>query len=315
MKIPFGLLPTGELVDVSEVERGLACGCQCPGCRSLLVARKGDRNIHHFAHHATSACKEALAKAITLAVWQILTQSKAILLPPLVFRGKMVKPAKRLLFDEAIHQAQLLEGNLPCIAIKLDDKKLGILLGLGKQDTDQFETLVRAKQPAIQIDLSVMVRRYKKQESELTLAMLQAAILDQHVNKRWIFHSKLPDLLEQEQRAAEARYQEQIEAEKRQREEIARRDRENAMRPRRQPSPSQRWPPLHDNFIQISIQQMGGLSLSFPASMLPSMLIRAFGPDVQNPPRPEAWLLPFRDNDRAQIRALLVKLGIIRPLH
>lgn len=39
MLIPFGL-KDGKYYDVSEVERGRACGCICPSCKQVLVAKK-----------------------------------------------------------------------------------------------------------------------------------------------------------------------------------------------------------------------------------------------------------------------------------
>ncbi len=54
--IPFALhTATGELVDVSSVQNGEACGCTCPGCGSTLVARQGPVNNWHFGHkHSAS---------------------------------------------------------------------------------------------------------------------------------------------------------------------------------------------------------------------------------------------------------------------
>ncbi|HCE4574146.1 hypothetical protein P3719_23445 [Vibrio parahaemolyticus] len=51
MLLPFGL-KDGKYYDVSEVERGRACGCICPSCKQVLVAKKGDplKMAHHFAH-------------------------------------------------------------------------------------------------------------------------------------------------------------------------------------------------------------------------------------------------------------------------
>ena len=50
LKIPYADL-NGELVHVSQVERGLACGCVCVECGGTLIARKGEKTRHHFAHH------------------------------------------------------------------------------------------------------------------------------------------------------------------------------------------------------------------------------------------------------------------------
>ena len=65
MKLPFGL-KNGQIVEINEVEKGLACNCICPSCGSPLIARKGQKKIHHFAHYKAD-CKAALETAIHLA--------------------------------------------------------------------------------------------------------------------------------------------------------------------------------------------------------------------------------------------------------
>ncbi len=64
MLIPFGL-KYDKYHDISEVERGRACGCVCPSCKQNLVAKKGpnpEKMIHHFAHDKKS--KEEQGSAI-----------------------------------------------------------------------------------------------------------------------------------------------------------------------------------------------------------------------------------------------------------
>lgn len=46
----------GRLIHISEVQRGLACGCACPQCGEPLVARQGDVLVHHFAHATDTTC-------------------------------------------------------------------------------------------------------------------------------------------------------------------------------------------------------------------------------------------------------------------
>ena len=50
LKIPYADLD-GELVHISQVKRGLACRCVCVECGARLVAKKGEKTRHHFAHH------------------------------------------------------------------------------------------------------------------------------------------------------------------------------------------------------------------------------------------------------------------------
>jgi len=55
IKIPYAE-KDGFLRHVSQVEKGLACGCVCPVCRTPVVARKGPRMRHHFAHYPGAEC-------------------------------------------------------------------------------------------------------------------------------------------------------------------------------------------------------------------------------------------------------------------
>ena len=43
-------LRNGKTIDVSDVESGLACNCICSACGHPLQAKKGKKNVHHFAH-------------------------------------------------------------------------------------------------------------------------------------------------------------------------------------------------------------------------------------------------------------------------
>ena len=55
LKIPFGLRDSA-LVHISEVESGSEHGAVCPDCQRPLIARKGSKTRHHFAHHADVQC-------------------------------------------------------------------------------------------------------------------------------------------------------------------------------------------------------------------------------------------------------------------
>jgi len=55
LKIPYGERE-GKLLHVTTVERGLKCSCACPVCKRRLVARKGTKTAHHFAHCVGATC-------------------------------------------------------------------------------------------------------------------------------------------------------------------------------------------------------------------------------------------------------------------
>lgn len=56
-KIPYGERD-GELLHISAVERGRKCECRCAVCHAPLVARKGKKLRHHFAHDPGANCSE-----------------------------------------------------------------------------------------------------------------------------------------------------------------------------------------------------------------------------------------------------------------
>ena len=59
--VPFGYLNSQKkLVDVHQVPSGKLCGCLCPSCHAPLIARKGNKNVWHFAHDSKSELFTAL---------------------------------------------------------------------------------------------------------------------------------------------------------------------------------------------------------------------------------------------------------------
>ena len=52
----------GKLLFISDVPRGLACGCVCARCHQPLVAKKGPIRRHHFSHLKDTNCHGALRK-------------------------------------------------------------------------------------------------------------------------------------------------------------------------------------------------------------------------------------------------------------
>lgn len=75
-------LRNGELLHISKVENGAACGCVCPSCHQLLIARNGGTvREHHFAHTGNLLCHGAYETALHLLAEQVFLKAKAIYLP------------------------------------------------------------------------------------------------------------------------------------------------------------------------------------------------------------------------------------------
>ena len=71
----------GALVYIDEVEKGLSCQHICPHCQGLLVAKKGEVNSHHFAHHGIDNCGQGTETALHLLGKEIIKQQSSVTLP------------------------------------------------------------------------------------------------------------------------------------------------------------------------------------------------------------------------------------------
>jgi len=80
MKLNFGI-KNGDIIEISKVESGLKCGCICPSCGSQLIARKGNKKEHHFAHYKTKECDGYLETTLHLISKEIFKKNSVIKLP------------------------------------------------------------------------------------------------------------------------------------------------------------------------------------------------------------------------------------------
>src|SRR5262249_21999106 len=72
----------GLIVDATVVENGKACGCVCPLCRMLLVAKNNGTIVRpHFAHESESDCKGGYETALHRLAKEVLSQHPKLFLP------------------------------------------------------------------------------------------------------------------------------------------------------------------------------------------------------------------------------------------
>lgn len=64
--LQYGVNPNGTLIEISQVGRGKT-ELRCPYCGGLLLARKGERIVHHFAH-ISDTCNSASRDMAAIAL-------------------------------------------------------------------------------------------------------------------------------------------------------------------------------------------------------------------------------------------------------
>lgn len=86
-QLPFGVRSDGRLVGPTEVPRGAACGCTCPGCGQPLIARHGSKRRPHFSHASgNEPCSSGGETGLHRVAKQILMETRTLGLPELVVR-------------------------------------------------------------------------------------------------------------------------------------------------------------------------------------------------------------------------------------
>lgn len=80
--LTYALDSNNQLVHVDSVEKGSACQCYCPHCKSPLDAKNGGEiREHHFAHAHGHYCEGAYESALHLLAKQIIQEEGGIMLP------------------------------------------------------------------------------------------------------------------------------------------------------------------------------------------------------------------------------------------
>jgi len=194
--IPFGL-KEGRLVDVSEVNKGLACDCFCPCCGANLQARKGEINQHHFAHVSSDdmkECRGALETAIHLMAKQIIEEEKAFSVPEYAVT-ETAKDLNGVTHRETgiIEEQMLKQFDTVTSESRIADIRPDII---GEFNGEKL---------IIEIAVTSMVQQSKQKKiSKLGLAALEITIKDRFLSKdglrqllikstadkKWLFHPK-----------------------------------------------------------------------------------------------------------------------------
>jgi len=92
-------LKDGAIVNIAEVDSGLKCNCICPACGERLIAKKGSKKVHHFAHHSGTNCEYGYETSLHLAAKSILMNAKKMTLPAVYVHFKNTGRSKALVSE------------------------------------------------------------------------------------------------------------------------------------------------------------------------------------------------------------------------
>lgn len=189
IKLPFGL-KNGEIIDISKVESGLKCECVCPHCKSQLIARKGYKTVHHFAHYKSHECELAYETAIHMMSKKIFEKHKRIKVPRVEFIIGKNYFKKFTLYKaayvnfESVTSEKKLNNIVPDIILEVNGKKLLVEIAVTHFiDESKNNKLNSYKMSTIEIDLS-------KENRDINEDYLTELLIDKLENKKWIYNAK-----------------------------------------------------------------------------------------------------------------------------
>lgn len=82
----------GRIVHIGEVQSGLGCNCRCLNCSASLVARKGRKRAHHFAHRAGYDCHGLAEGALHRLAKEILCAGSDVWIPAYLWSRSATLP-------------------------------------------------------------------------------------------------------------------------------------------------------------------------------------------------------------------------------
>lgn len=190
--IPYARTENKKMVNICEVSPGLACNCFCPACGSRLIARKGSRNAHHFAHYRKPECTYALESSLHAMAKSILEKAGKIVLPPIYvhYQDKPLAFARLFQFsDVRIEQHQ--NGIVPDILLESAGGKVLVEIKVEHASTkNKIWKLQQARLPAIEIDVKAIHFELAGKGKGTDLTVVSESIIADIRHKKWLFNPK-----------------------------------------------------------------------------------------------------------------------------
>lgn len=177
-ELVYGRTGDGVLVHISEVASGLVCACACPACERRLVARKGARTAHHFAHYgAGEGCGRAVETNAHIWAKQVLERTKKILLPAIeaeeAGRRIVTRPAGMFQFED-VRLEKRFGDIVPDVIVRAGSRELLVEVFVTHRSDDTKIKKIRASAvSAMEVDLSAL--RTSQDRNEVAAALLRAA--------------------------------------------------------------------------------------------------------------------------------------------
>ena len=189
-RLPFGLR-AGRLFAAGEVRSGLACGCVCPACGSPLVAKKGSRNIPHFAHHRAMDCPQATETALHLFAKHVIREAGRVYVPDVVLPHTGAILRYRRMWPAQTVEEEVTRGPIRAdLLLRNGTQELAVEIRVHHATPNyKIKHFVRQRLPALEIDVQRIFRDLLAQWGpRWQVRGLRNAILHGAAYRQWLAH-------------------------------------------------------------------------------------------------------------------------------
>lgn len=182
-------LKDGNIVSIDEVQSGKDCGCVCPACGDELIARKGEKRMHHFAHRSNEDCEYGYESSLHLAAKDILSRSEKMVIPPIYVEFPQSGKSKELLYlkkkipVDRVELEKRFDDIIPDIVVYSGDKYFFIEIYVTHPiDDEKLKKLEEKNISTIEVDLSKIKR-------EISVEELSDILLKASDRKSWKYNA------------------------------------------------------------------------------------------------------------------------------
>lgn len=186
LNIVYGLR-NNTLFHVSEVEKGKKCNCICPSCKNPLIAKKGEKQAHHFAHTSEN-CEYGYETSLHLAAKEILSKAKEFCIPAVVIEFKtnranlVLSPSKMIEIDNVMLEKRI-DNIVPDVLLYSGGKPLFIEIFVTHMIDDEKREKIR------KLGISTIEINLSKHEPIHSSKDLEDLLLNDISEKKWIYNS------------------------------------------------------------------------------------------------------------------------------